>query len=140
MGNSESTRIATICSDYSVPSSLGGEPSLWVWTDSSGALTELDVGHPSRITTDSTAFTVTVTASQGGAASPLKDAYVCLYKASDIYETGWTDVNGQVTFYIDPLSDGTLHVTVTSYHYQDDYYYNYLPYESTCSVLYSPGG
>ncbi len=117
-----------------------GDPSLWVWTDSSGALTELEVSHASRIYTDSTAFTVTVRADQGGAVGPLKNAYVCLYKESDIYERGYTDSNGRITFYIDPLTTGTLYVTVTSHHCENDYYQNYLPYEGTCSVQQGPGG
>jgi hypothetical protein len=117
-----------------------GDPSLWVWTDSTGNPATLTVTHPTRIETQPTQFTVTVEDGVGGANIPIQGALVCLYKESDIYTKGFTDKNGQVTFNIEPTTAGTLHVTVTNHHYSANYYYNYRPYEGTCRILQSDGG
>lgn len=113
-----------------------GDPSLEVWTDSTGDLASLAVTHPTSISTQPTEFTVSVTDST----IPVPGALVCLYKGSDIHERGFTDADGQITFYIDPATEGTLYVTVTNHHDRYDYFYNYRPYEGTCRVLSLPGG
>ncbi|MBE0410797.1 MAG: T9SS type A sorting domain-containing protein [Anaerolineales bacterium] len=121
-----------------------GDPSLWIWTDSTGNLATLTVTHPRRIGTEPTQFRVTVEDGAGGANAPVAHALVCLYKKEtvthDLYERGFTDRNGQITFNICPTTAGDLYVTVTKHHSNGDYYYNYKPYEGTCRVLWSPGG
>ncbi len=121
-----------------------GDPSLWVWTDSTGELATLTVTHPTCIGTEPTQFRVTVEDGAGGANAPVAYALVCLYKKEtetlDLYERGFTDANGQIIFNICPATAGNLYVTVTKHHSNGDYYYNYKPYEGTCRVLWSPGG
>ncbi|NOR17413.1 T9SS type A sorting domain-containing protein [candidate division WOR-3 bacterium] len=112
-----------------------GDPSLEVWTDSTGDLATFIVTHPTSIRTQPTQFTVMVEEN-----NPVPGALVCLYKESDIYERGYTDSNGQITFIIEPNTAGILHVTVTNHHARSNYYYNYKPYEGTCRVLWAPGG
>jgi hypothetical protein len=117
-----------------------GDPSLEVWTDSTGNLASLAVTHPIRIETQPTQFTVLVEDDAGPVSIPIPGALVCLYKESDIHEKGFTGPNGQITFIIEPNTAGILHVTVTDHHNLSNYYYNYEPYEGTCIVLWSPGG
>lgn len=121
-----------------------GDPSLWVWTDSTGEPALLTVTHPRRIETEPTQFRVTVEDGAGGTNAPVPRALVCLYKEEtvtlDLYERGFTDSDGQITFNICPATAGNLYVTVTKHHSNYDYYYNYQPYEGTCRVLWSPGG
>jgi len=112
-----------------------GDPSLEVWTDSTGDLATFIVTHPTSIRTQPTQFTVMVEEND-----PVPGALVCLYKESDIYERGFTGPNGQITFIIEPNTTGILHVTVTNHHARSNYYYNYKPYEGTCRVLWAPGG
>jgi len=116
-----------------------GDPSLEVWTDSTGNLAPLVTTHPTIIETQPTQFTVLVEDEVGPVNIPVQRALVCLYKESDIHERGFTDSNGQITFIIEPNTAGILHVTVTDHH-SSNYYYNYEPYEGTCRVLWSPGG
>lgn len=113
-----------------------GDPSLEVWTDSTGDLASLTVTYPTSISTQPTEFTVSVSDDT----IPVLGALVCLYKESDIHVRGFTDADGQITFYIGPATEGTLHVTVTNHHDRYDYFYNYRPYEGTCRVLSLPGG
>jgi len=117
-----------------------GDPSLEVWTDSTGNLAPLIVTHPTIIGTQPTRFTVLVEDDVGPISIPVPGALVCLYKESDIHERGFTDSNGQITFIIEPNTAGILHVTVTDHHSISNYYYNYEPYEGTCRVLWTPGG
>jgi len=121
-----------------------GDPSLWVWTDSTGVLATLTVTHPRRIETEPTQFRVSVENGAGGMNAQVPGALVCLYKEEsvthDLYARGFTDSNGQITFDIFPATAGNLYVTVTKHHNNYDYYYNYQPYEGTCRVLWSPGG
>jgi hypothetical protein len=94
-----------------------GDPSLWVWTDSQGQVATLTVSHPRRIETEPTQFRVTVEDGAGGTNTPVQGALVCLYKkeavALDLYERGFTDSNGQITFNIDPATAGILSVSYT---------------------------
>jgi hypothetical protein len=99
--------------------SLLGEPQLGIWTDTP---TAVSVSHPTTINIGSQSYTVTVTYNS----SPLANALVCVYKGTEIYAYGLTGMNGQKTFTINPVTAGTMSVTVTAQ--------NHLPYEGTCTV------
>ena len=107
---------------------LLGDPELPVWTENPMSLT---VTHPSQLPVGTSSFTVSVTA----AGSPVNQAYVCLWKGTEIYQRGSTDATGNVTFTVSPLTGGSMNVTVTKH--------NYLPNESTAQVTnlppYQPG-
>ncbi len=115
---------------------LFGSPTTDAWTNVPG---NFSVSHPTSIPTGSAIeFQVVVTAASTG--NPLAKAKVCLNKPGDIYAVGRTDANGQVTFIINPKSEGTMKVTVTRLHNYDESYTQYLPSQTNCRVLYSPDG
>jgi len=99
---------------------LLGDPELPIWKENPIAIT---VTHPNQLPVGSSAFTVSVS-SDG---SPVNQAYVCLWKGTDVYVTGTTNSAGQITFNISPSAPGTMYVTVTKQ--------NYLPYEGSATVL-----
>jgi len=115
---------------------LFGSPCFETWTKTPGKIL---VTHPTCIPAGTqTQFTVTVkdTAPPN---SPLQYAKVCLNKPGDVYRVGSTDANGQVTFVITPRTTGEMQVTVTRLHNLDNYS-QYRPSQTTCQVLYYPGG
>ncbi len=99
---------------------LLGDPEMPVWT---GYLGEIEAEFDDTISPGYRDFTVTVMS--GG--SPLDSALVCLYKGGEVYVTGLTGADGNVTFQIDPETDGILYVTATKY--------NYRPFEGHSLVL-----
>ena len=98
---------------------LLGDPELPLWKENPVSMT---VTHPTQAPIGTSSFTVAV--SSGG--SPVNQAYVCLWKGSDVYITGSTNSAGQITFSIAPSSPGTMYVTVTKQ--------NYLPYEGSTMI------
>ena len=100
---------------------LLGEPSMPIWTDTPK---NLDVTHPSSIPTGSSSFSIHVEKVGGG---NIYNASVCLWKDNEVYETGYTNYNGDITFSsVAPSTTGTLLITVTAH--------NYIPYEGSCTV------
>jgi hypothetical protein len=102
---------------------LLGDPAMPLWTDTPAVLT---VSHPDTILVGSSSFPVHVESGD----STVVSAYVCLLKQGEVYITGSTNSNGDVTFTPDPSSAGTMSVTVTKR--------NYRPYEGDTQVI--PGG
>lgn len=98
---------------------LLGDPELPVWTQNPSALI---VSHPLGLPIVSSSFTVHV---QSGS-SNLQDAYVCLWKSTEVYQTGYTNSAGDITFTVSPTTAGTMMVTVTKQ--------NYLPSRTTAQV------
>ena len=101
---------------------LLGEPSMPIWTDTPKTL---DVTHPTYLPTDNyepASFTVHV--DEEGV--PVDQALVCIWKNDEVYEVGNTDINGDITFYPEPSTEGVMYVTVTKH--------NYLPYEGEAFV------
>jgi len=98
---------------------LLGDPELPIWKENPISMT---VTHPTQAPVGSSSFIVSV--SSGG--NPVNQAYVCLWKGTDVYVTGTTNSAGQVTFSISPTSPGTMYVTVTKQ--------NYLPYEGSATI------
>ena len=99
---------------------LLGDPAMPLWTDDPASLT---VTHPGSLPTGSSSFLVHV--ESGG--SDLVSAYVCLWKEGDVYLTGTTNSNGDVTFTPSPGTTGTMYVTVTKH--------NYVPYAGSATVI-----
>ncbi len=99
---------------------LLGDPELPLWTDTPQ---ELAVDYPHRIPTGEFQFTVTVTS--GG--SPVEDGLVCITNGNNLYATGITGADGQVTFSTSPVFPDTISITVTAH--------NFLPYEDQIIVM-----
>ncbi len=102
---------------------LLGDPEMPIWTENPLSMT---ASFPSQIPVAPASFTVSV--SSAGSAVP--QAYVCLWKGTEIYFAGLTNSAGQITFSINPTSSGRLQVTVTKQ--------NYLPFEGIALVGNSP--
>ncbi len=99
---------------------LFGDPAMPMWLDEPIALI---VDHPNSIPTGISQVTITVTDSR----APVENALVCLMsKMGEIYEYGYTDVGGQVTFTINPTQPDTLWITTTAK--------NHLPDESFAGI------
>jgi hypothetical protein len=100
---------------------LLGEPETPIWTDNpdSFALT-----CPSTIPLGSSSVSVHVEDATTHAS--VDQAYVCLWKTSEVYLTGSTNASGDVTFNPSPSTEGSMYVTVTKH--------NYLPYQIQISV------
>lgn len=99
---------------------LLGDPELPIWKENPLSMTAT---YPAQVPLGSSSFTVSV--SSGG--NPVNQAYVCLWKGTDVYKTGTTNSAGQSIFSISPTSMGTMYVTVTKQ--------NYLPFEGQTMVL-----
>jgi len=99
---------------------LLGDPELPVWTQNPLTFT---VGHPLTLLLGSSSFTVHVQTTSG---SNVQNAYVCLWKGTEVYQTGLTNSAGNATFTVVPTSIGTLMVTVTKQ--------NYLPSRTIAQV------
>ena len=100
---------------------LLGEPEMPIWTDT---IKTLVVTHAPSFPTSGTSFDVHVENTGG---DPVNFAYVCLWKGDEVYETGWTDLSGDLSLPIGPASHGDMFVTVTAQ--------NCVPYQgmSVCS-------
>ncbi|MCX7785536.1 MAG: C25 family cysteine peptidase [candidate division WOR-3 bacterium] len=99
---------------------LLGDPELNLWTNKPRQLTVL---HDTIIYTGLQTYTVTVKIGT----TFLNDALVCLMmNDSVIYQYGYTNSSGTVSFSIDPPTPGTMSVTVTAV--------NCIPYEKNVTV------
>jgi hypothetical protein len=113
-GNSSSVRY------YFDMYNVNGDPSVDVWTY---IAEDLLVDYPATISMAPSEVTITVETSGG----PFFGALVCLRKGDEIFETGYTDENGQVTLYPSPLTPGDVELTVTGH--------NVLPFEEIIMVV-----
>lgn len=121
----------------SYATNLFGSPTTDAWTNVPGNFL---VSHPNWIFQGiQTNFTVTVKDAGAFPPAPLQYAKVCLNNSYDIYEIGWTNTNGQVTFTITPSTCDTIKVTVTRLHNTYDYS-QYLPSQTICEVVAGGGG
>jgi hypothetical protein len=98
---------------------LFGDPLMPIWTDIPESMT---VSFRKSIPPEPIHFGVTVR----DHGVPLKDAYVCLWKGEEIYETGFTDPGGSLLLPIRPLSEGIMLLTVTKE--------NFIPYLDTVYI------
>ncbi len=96
-----------------------GDPELDVWTK---IPVYADITHPPSVPNNPSNLDVHV--EDGGVA--IQDALVCAYAPGEIYEAAYTDVDGNVSFSIDPATSDTVWVTVTGH--------NLHPYEGHAVV------
>jgi hypothetical protein len=99
---------------------LLGEPEMMITTDS---LQQLLVFHPEAVPLGQNRIVITVTDN----GIPTTNALVCVQKGSEVYERGYTSLDGQVILNINPASSGNLALTVTVH--------NFLPYETEIPVI-----
>lgn len=100
--------------------SLLGDPELPIWMNNPAAFV---VSHPVEIPIGNSSFTVHVETTTG---NNIENAYVCIWKTNEVYLTGLTNSNGNITFTPSAVTTGIMSVTVTK---QD-----YLPYEGNVTV------
>jgi hypothetical protein len=100
---------------------LLGEPEMPLWTDNPDSF---DVTHPDTLPPGTSSFTVHVEDAVYHFTVYL--AYVCLWKAGDVYEAGYTNTSGEITFTPSPCSAGSVYVTVTKR--------DYLPYQRQVEI------
>jgi hypothetical protein len=105
---------------------LLGEPEMPIWTDSLDSFT---VTCSVTVPMGSSSFPVHV--ENATAKSPVNQAYVCLWKDNDVYQTAYTNANGDATLTPSPSSSGTMYVTVTVP--------NYVPSQKMVDVSYACG-
>ena len=99
---------------------LLGDPELCLWT---AVPKPLEVIYEPTIPLAPQNFVVTVRSDS----VPVPNALVCLMKGTEIYAYAYSDSLGQVSLSINPLSTGTMTVTVTAQ--------NCLPHEGSTQVL-----
>lgn len=102
---------------------LLSEPSLFLWTRAPRTMT---VSFPGTLAVGDAQFEVTVTFS----GSPVANALVAVQKTDNgVFESGYTDSTGKVTFTLDPAptSPGPMAVTVTKH--------DFRPFEGTSTVI-----
>jgi len=97
-----------------------GDPAVDLWTY---AAESLYVDFPPFVSPGTNTVTITVQKSGG---APVYGALVCLYKEGEVFETGYTDVMGQVTLYPSTTNLGFIDVTVTAH--------NFLPFVGLMEV------
>ena len=97
-----------------------GEPSVDLWTY---VAESLFVSYPAIILQGPNTITLTV---QESGSLPVYGALICLYKEGEVFETGYTDINGEVTLYPSPVTLGSVEVTVTAH--------NCLPHQGAMDV------
>ena len=99
---------------------LLGEPAMPIWTNTPDSFV---VTHDTSVSTGTQFFTVHVENSSGD----LTNAYVCAWKDGEIFETGFTNSNGDITIQLTPITIGEVYITVTK---QD-----HLPYQGSAIVI-----
>lgn len=99
-----------------------GDPTTEIWTSSPMVP---DVTHPDTISLGSSEIPVTVTYFEE---EPVESALVCLMN-DEIYQRGYTDAQGEITFSCSTTIEGNLHITVTKH--------NYRPYQGSILIVQS---
>ena len=100
---------------------LLGEPEMPIWTDEPDSFA---VSFSHAIPIGSSSFLVHVEDSTTHSA--VYQAYVCLWKGSEVYLKGNTNTSGNITFNPSPSTQGIMYVTVTKH--------DYLPCQDSASV------
>ncbi len=102
-----------------------GDPSVDLWTKASGSM---NVTFTPTIGPGTSEITFTVMSADS---TPIGRALVCLYKRDEVFQTGLTDLLGQLTLYPSPRFPGTMNLTVSAH--------NYLPLVDSILVLSGKG-
>jgi hypothetical protein len=101
---------------------VNGDPSVDIWTYIAD---DMIVTYPATIPMlPSHAVEINVATQDKG---PLYGALVCLRKGAEVFETGYTDVSGNVILYVSPATLGNIELTITAH--------NQLPFESVIEVI-----
>jgi len=109
---------------------LFGSPYTEIWTN---IPRNFDVSHPIQIPAgQGTNFRVRV--KDAITNTPISYAKVCLNKSDDVYQVGYTNGNGQVSFFITPQTEGIIKITVTRSHNLNNNYVQYYPSRTICLV------
>jgi hypothetical protein len=87
-----------------------GDPAMQIWTEMPQ---DLDVSHSDTVQVGHDSCTVLVTS--GG--SPVESAWVCLM-SDEVYQTGSTDVSGQLVLACSTTVEGEMHLTVTKHNFR----------------------
>lgn len=110
---------------------LFGSPELEPWIMEPGSMF---VQAPSTIPLDVPPVLFTVHVRDAGAVG-ISGVRVCLHKADDIYQIGWTNSQGVVSFAVQAESLGTILVTCTHSRGPVTPGQQYLPAQTTCEVV-----
>ena len=101
--------------------SLMGDPALQMWT---GVPQSFQASYSNSITRGTNFLDVHVADSDG---NNKKDVYVTILKGNDdVFESGFTDVNGNITLPVTSTTSGNITITITSN--------NYIPHQGTITV------
>ncbi len=98
-----------------------GDPAMLIWT---AKPLSINVAHDSILYVGAE-DTVNVTVQHQSI--PVESALVCITLDTVIYQTGYTNSNGEISFVVQPLLPGTMNVTVTGR--------NLYPYEGAIQVI-----
>ncbi len=98
---------------------LFGDPLMPIWTDIPDSL---NISFQDSLPPEPLDFDILVWS--GG--FPVEEAYVCLWKGDEVYETGFTDGSGSLTLGVHPKTGGIMLLTVT----KD----NFIPYLDTVYI------
>ncbi len=101
---------------------LLGDPEMPIWTQNPDSL---QIGYNQRIYTGQNHYFVSVLDSN---LLPIQDARVCLMQEDEIYQTGFTDLAGQLEFDFEIVNpDEEVYLTVTAH--------NYYPFETELEII-----
>ena len=89
-----------------------GDPDIWM---PSGNIGTLNVVYEEEIQTGSQAYDVHV---GEGTEGDVEGALACVWKGDEVYASGTTDANGDVSFDIEPTTTGTMYLTVSAHNYK----------------------
>jgi len=96
-----------------------GDPTMQIWTEYPETF---QVSHPDTIFLGSYACSLAVTSS----GAPVESVLVCLTN-DEVYQTGYTNILGEVAFSGSTTVEGNLHVTATKH--------NFRPYQGSMMVV-----
>jgi hypothetical protein len=101
---------------------LLGEPEMPIWKAGSFP-SYLTAIHTTELEALPNVYDVHIEATGG---ADVENAFVCLWKGDEIYQRGYTDAAGDISFDIYPTTLGTMYVTVTKQ--------NHIPYLGQATV------
>jgi len=113
--------------DTRINHTLLGCPLMRIWTNIPKTM-EIS-NYPRSVPTKP--ITITINVIKKESQIPLENAYVCLWKGAEIYQTGFTDNNGRIDFQITPQTEGSILLTITKE--------NFIPYSDTIKVTEESG-
>jgi hypothetical protein len=85
---------------------LFGDPMMPMWQQTPSSI---QISYPDSMLTGGQNITLTVTKDS----LPLSDVWVGVYKANEVFKHGKTDLSGQVTLSVNPLTPGMIYFTAT---------------------------